>query len=180
MTYPFICIEGIDGTGKTTISRLIAEKFNFKYYKTPGGPFYDILKNTPSVLDLPPSARFHFFLSGIYYDSIAIGSILRNNGVVCDRYIYSTITYHTVMGAEIPFSIHDIQINQPTHSFLLLADEHVRRRRVEDRKNNSHWDYKFDLHKKAESLLLDLSLIPIDTTKLSISEVVENILEKIN
>lgn len=35
----FICIEGVDASGKTSVSQALAQHIEAHYYKSPGGPY---------------------------------------------------------------------------------------------------------------------------------------------
>ena len=56
----FIVIEGIDGSGKTTVSKLLSEKLNALMYKTPSWPFSDWRDVIDKTVDI--KSRFYFYL----------------------------------------------------------------------------------------------------------------------
>ncbi len=35
----FVSIDGVDGVGKTTVAKLLADDEPFQYYRSPTGPF---------------------------------------------------------------------------------------------------------------------------------------------
>jgi len=91
----FICIEGLDASGKTSISQALARVLGASYYKSPGGPYAEARKIVDEVVD--PLTRYFFYRAAVQYDSGVIRNLLTRTSVVCDRYIYSTIACHAAM-----------------------------------------------------------------------------------
>jgi thymidylate kinase len=177
---PFICIEGLDGVGKTTIARTLAERIGGVYYKTPPPP-YDSIRQTID-LRADPRTRFCFYLSAVGYASHQIGQLLMTQPVVCDRYIYSTIAYHSAMDATLRSMVQAEHYLQADCPILLAADENERMRRVCARPRNSH-----DGHLETDSVFLmnvyrefrRFNLELVDTTGLDIEAVVEGVLVRV-
>jgi len=94
MNKKFIAFEGIDGSGKTLLAQMIAEKVQGVYYKCPP----EALKPARKAADEgSPWARFYFYLSGNCMASDEIKEILKTKSVICDFYVYSTIAFHSVL-----------------------------------------------------------------------------------
>ena len=53
----FIVLEGIDGSGKTTVCQLLSNKINAQIYKTPSWPFSDLR----DVIDKTVDIKSRFF-----------------------------------------------------------------------------------------------------------------------
>jgi thymidylate kinase len=124
----FIVIEGLDGSGKSTICEKLGHKLNCTIYKTPSFPYSKIRSEVDSTADA--AARFFFYLSSVFYASTEISALLKKNSVVCDRYLYSTICYHAILNPSFSkFAIGDWNILRPDFTFFLSTpfEERVRR-----------------------------------------------------
>ncbi|MGD9489760.1 MAG: dTMP kinase [Calditrichaceae bacterium] len=91
-----LAIEGIDGSGKTTTARLLAERLGFDYIKTPSEKYQKVR----AFFDEPETnmfSRFLFYL-GAVKDTVdeALKTTTRK-GLVLDRYVHSLRIYHEVI-----------------------------------------------------------------------------------
>lgn len=96
--YPgrFIVIEGIDGSGKTTQVRLVAEKLGASVTKEPTtGPIGQFIRQRLSgALDLPPVALQHLLSADRAVHEEEIKKLLKEGKtVVSDRYLWSSVAY---------------------------------------------------------------------------------------
>ena len=137
MRFPFVVLEGLDGTGKTTITEAVARNLSSKgtpaiAVHTPTEPYSQL---APFVIDRANlEARFHFFLSSVLYASAHIQSLITSSAVICDRYIYSTLAYHRAEGIRLDLKIEELNLILPNYLFLLtLRDDKERRRRINTR-----------------------------------------------
>src|SRR5262249_37314372 len=90
----FVVLEGIDGSGKTTVGQLTTRALNESgipcvYVKSPSEPFSVIASDIARIDDV--DVRFMFFLASVRHISEQIREKLANASVICDRYIYSTL-----------------------------------------------------------------------------------------
>lgn len=179
----FIAIEGLDGSGKGTVSKKLSKELNCKLYVTPPYPFnqikIDIDKNTNS------EARFFFYLASILHASKEIRQILKRKHVVCDRYIYSTVCYHFALNPNLAyFDIIHLDILRPDFVFYLNAsyEERVRRiakrenRKIEDVMNDKYGNRDF-LFKVEKEYGRFKEINKIDTENRTIDEIVTQIKE---
>ncbi len=176
----FITLDGVDGVGKTTVAKLIAERFAFKYYKSPSGEFATLRSKIESPGNV--LGRYCFYRLATQHDSTNIEAILKETSVVCDRYIASTFAHHIAMDESIR-TIHSEQnILKPDFSFLLYASSRIRDRRIKKRNIKSS-DYAIEsnskLLDKTADVFLSLGLILIDTDNKKPLDVVSEIISKI-
>lgn len=179
----FIVFEGVDASGKTTASRLLANHFQAAYYATPPKKFLERREN----VDLNASATDHyrFYLDGIYQASIEIHDLLANGQIVVgDRYWASTYIYHLVMGANV--SRDDFKaIVFPDITILLNVSPEVQAYRLVQR-GMSAGDRRMlnqqeALSREFKKLLVDEDgySVAVDTSCLAPSEVMVQILAEI-
>jgi dTMP kinase len=180
--FPFIALEGIDGSGKTTCAKIVAEKLNAQYYKTTSSIFEKVRSEIEELKDA--KVRFLFYLTATVYASNEIRELLPKKPVVCDRYLYSTLTYHKSLGVDTScLNIDKLRIIRPDFCFYLYADDAVIRERVSKREHKSRSDLELEknkeLQKKIHEEFMILPLIKIDTTEMDIEETCDKILLKI-
>ncbi len=91
--YPFIVIEGTDGSGKSTLCNWIADTFGYEKYKSIGGTFAYV-KNHFNIDKVSINERFSFLCGDAINNSLIIKEQLAlGNSIVFDRYYYSTLVY---------------------------------------------------------------------------------------
>ena len=125
--HQFIVLEGISGSGKTELGKLLAQQISGRYYTTPPEAFRPSRKEIDEKATL--EARFWFYLASVVQASHDIGKILETQDVVCDKYILSTICYHRAMGLDIK-TPQRVTLLNPDHTFLVYCDDDVRLRRL--------------------------------------------------
>lgn len=186
----FFCVEGVDGVGKSSAVRLAAaRRADFVAMKTPPERmgslrrFYD--KNSCA------EARFFFYLSAVAEQSNEIRAALSEKNVCCDRYLLSTIAYHSVMcrkhGLERYFALaEEMGLAIPDRNIVLLADAKTRigrlNKRVNENGEKTSTDLDIELTELVQSEYLRIAEAGfcvasfIDTSKLGVEEVVERVL----
>ncbi|GJQ67383.1 hypothetical protein Trydic_g8267 [Trypoxylus dichotomus] len=86
--YPFIVFEGLDATGKTTISRRISKKHSATLLRTPSASLAhlrDFFNDS--------SLRVPFYSLGNYIAELEVLQALQQGPVILDRYWHSTAVY---------------------------------------------------------------------------------------
>lgn len=119
-----IAIEGIDGTGKSTIARELA-----KYLKNQGFPVYldkeptdgkwgkIIRENAKNHVPMTPEEQLELFIKDrkSHVNNRIKPKLKEGNIVILDRYLYSTIAYQGAAGV-------DIKNIKEKHEFAPLAN----------------------------------------------------------
>lgn len=130
---PFIVIEGLDGSGKSTVTRQLAQALEYEAYATPALPFAGIREKIDQQADA--QTRFLFYLASLSYASQNIKDLLLKTGVVCDRFLYSTLTYHYALDPALKaLDVTGFNLLKPDIVFYLTASRKARELRREMRK----------------------------------------------
>ncbi|MBN9657089.1 MAG: AAA family ATPase [Acidobacteria bacterium] len=128
--HKFITIEGLKGSGKTSVSRALAEQLGALWYTTPPEPFRairDVVEQKAT-----PHARYLYYLAGIVQASAEIETILSHQPVVCDKFLATMVAYSRAAGIEVSIPPSSLVI-EPDFSFLLVVPDDVRRQRIASR-----------------------------------------------
>lgn len=123
----FIVLEGIDGSGKTSLSQILAEKIDGVAYATPPEKYRELRKKIDTQSSI--QKHYEFYRDAVIEASTEIASLLvKGKSVICDRYWLTTLVYHragmmTLDGSD--FS----HLTKPDLTVLLLvsAEEQLRR-----------------------------------------------------
>lgn len=173
----FIVLEGLSGTGKTTIGKLLAKKIGAGFYKSPGPLFDSIRDKVDKEADL--TARFFFYLAGVIQTSRDVSLILKFKPVVCDRYLLTTLCYHRAVGVmiDVPDSLFESLI-KPTHTFLITCEKRKRLIRLYNRRlsYNDEQERKLQVEQKFLAEYRKYGLIELDNSSDDPSVAVEKIL----
>ena len=174
----FITLEGIDGTGKSSAAKMLAEELGFTFTSTPSAVYLPIRSAATSN----SYSAYHYYMSSCYY----ISDLAGRTDIVCDRYIHSTLAYNWPYLREIPKNLSEYYegLKMPDVSFLLCASDCVRRKRMMERQRTggiiSALDADFAGQERALKVYLKFSeLIRIDTDKMSLKDVVALMAQKI-
>ncbi|ACX72871.1 thymidylate kinase [Methanocaldococcus vulcanius M7] len=178
----FIVFEGIDGSGKTTISKKLAKSINAFWTYEPsnsvvGELIRKILSGNVKVDD--KTLALLFSADRIEHNK-KIKEELRYRDVVCDRYLYSSIAYQSVAGVDEDFirSINRYAL-KPDLVFLLICDIETALKRI----NTKDIFEKKEFLEKVQEKYLDLAkkegFVIIDTTDRTVEDVYSEVFKTV-
>lgn len=153
----FITFEGIDGSGKTTQSKLLADYFkqirgedSVVLTREPGGT--DFAEKIRSVLlrtNVDPISELLLLVSMRYehMKKLILPALQEGKTVICDRFIDSTIAYQGYgLGVDLELikNLHKLaEIRYPDITFILDIDVEVGLSRAKDKNKYEEMDIKF-------------------------------------
>lgn len=177
-----ICLDGLDGVGKTTIGGALADALGGVFYKTPPEPFDSV--RAPINASRDPEARLYFYLAGLLLASAQVSQASRARPVVCDRWLPSTVAYHAAMGVEIPSWVRAGEhVLKPDATIRVVIDEAERLRRIAARAKNPRDDHRWEsdpaFMARVEHEFWLLRLVEVDVTGLSVRDAVARLLRHI-
>lgn len=134
-----IAVEGMDGVGKTTISKHICEQFGFNYIEKPLHYFYndgadkeyeDLMKVANRMYDINDSIvkSWYFSLGDIY-----VARMFADPDVVIDRYLVSNYYWNGDHESELVFKTLIEISGTPDLTILLYATPKTRMERLKKR-----------------------------------------------
>ncbi|CAG9771346.1 unnamed protein product [Ceutorhynchus assimilis] len=91
---PLVILEGLDGSGKTSMTKQLAKKFKAEKRCTPPESIRDLRDYFDKELTLRPA----YYSLGNYIAALEILCVLPENAVVMDRYWHSTTAYALAQG----------------------------------------------------------------------------------
>ncbi len=132
----FIVIEGLDGSGKSTVSNHLAEKLNAKLLTTPGAGFKEVRKQLDTLFEHNTKARQLFYMATVLnVASEAQRLIDSGQNVVVDRYWLSTQVYHHWMSNGQCYTLDEVESELLAPDLTVYLDLPVDERivRINDR-----------------------------------------------
>ena len=189
MKNKLIIFEGIDGVGKTTLSKLLQNKLEKLGFKTVR--YEDIEEKNSGFNQIKPFIKTQvpidssllFYIASAIYKSQQIKELLKHNWVICDRYIYSTFAYHKIRNANMSLipDMKRIPIRLPDFLFLIKVNDAIRLKRTKARSDNNAYDFKIktssNLIGKMEKELEEFKPIIIDNSYSTPTDIIKEICE---
>lgn len=139
----FIVIEGLDGTGKSTTAKTLAEALGGKFLTTPLDKFKNVRPELEEIYGDESLARQLFYASTAVCSSNRVVEELAKHGcVVIDRYWLSTQVYHSWRTGGEHFLLPEVEasILKPDLTVYLNISLEVRIKRLGGRSDNTEED----------------------------------------
>ncbi len=171
----FVLFEGVDGTGKTTLAKLCADKTGSAYYANPPA----CMAGARMIFNgSAPMARYHYYMAGNYLAGVEISQLLETQDVFCDRYVFSTLAAHSVLlNRDLPLPG---DLLMPDRVVYLVASFEVIEARLRERNNGEvkKLDFLRKVSQKFDEMFAHVpGLLKIDTSAQSIDAEVDMILQ---
>lgn len=184
-----IAIEGMDGVGKTTASKLLAERLGYKFIDKNLRELFDdkgSYDNYIRIRDKVNASPDRLFTAWFYaLGNIYLHTAHEKENIVTDRYFLSNYAWS---GTENNDEVYDLLVKKlgfPDLTVILYADEHAILSRLRHRDELDSDIKKVTLAKeKYEKMIYfcekyKMPYMVIDTSNLSPEEVVEVIMKRI-
>lgn len=174
----FVVFESLDAGGKTSIAQAMAKLVNNgEYYK---GPPPEISQFRSYITTCSSEMQYGYYLAGNFVMSSYIKAKLEQGvSIFCDRYIYSTIAYFSVLLGK-DLLVPD-GLLKPNTVIYLETDEQVRSSRLQSRGIDAFHEKSSEISLKEkyqyERILSSsyLNLFVIDTSSTIPEEVAQHI-----
>jgi len=188
----FIVVEGLDGTGKSTISKALASAIGAVHLSTPQKSLSNARKIIDDEYEYNSHARQLFYASTVVNISQQIERLIsQGKSVVVDRYWLSTQVYHNWKCNGGSFMLLEIEkyILAPDITIYLELPLDARSKRINQRHDNTKEDSLTliensdtelnKLYNSYQSKAITGKWLAIDATQ-SIEYIVQDILTTIN
>ena len=135
----FIAFDGLDGVGKTTLVRELAQHYGGIALDTPGTELRPLVSSVLSALGQHQTARCLFYAGSVLAAGCKARQLAEDGQTVfMDRYWLSTIAYARARGVTVNLSDLEAIVPAPDLTILLTLDETERRRRIANRAYDSY------------------------------------------
>ena len=181
-----IAIEGLDGVGKTTTCRKLAEKIGFKFVEKPLHYLLDSpdkFENYYKIRDYVNMQTNYKFTSWFYgLGNILTYHLFENQNIITDRHLVSNFLWSGDESSRPVFDCLTKILKNPECTFILYASDAVLEQRLKKRDKNDPDVKKIPFNKKSiekmEKFLLNYNMkyFKIDSSNLTLDEVVNEIM----
>ena len=184
-----ISIEGMDGVGKSTLCKKLADKLGYKFVEKPLHYLYSNEDDISMYQEMAKKVNANpdrIFTSWYYaLNNIYLYTLFKDQNIVTDRHIVSNYCWS---GTDDNMDVYDLllsKIGKPTLTVILYAKPQAILKRLIGRNPNDSDLYKVTIsEEKYEKMIYfceikKLPYIVIDSSELESDEVVDIILERI-
>ena len=175
-----LAIEGIDGVGKSTICKLLAEKLDFRFVEKPLHYLFDqeeTFDNYYRIRDYVNTQKNKIFTSWFYgLGNIFLYHKFGEKNIVTDRHFVSNFLWSGDETSSLVFDSMIKLIGKPTFTILLYADKETVTKRLDGRNVNdpdkNKTQHLSECYAKMEKFLQDhqMDYKLIDSTNLNPNE----------
>lgn len=138
MNAELIVFEGLDGVGKSTLSRAVAERLGAEWRATPDVSLRAARELADASMANDPIALQLFYAATVRWAStLAREAISSGRSVVIDRYWASTVAYAPLRGDSIDLRAVQATLLAPTITVFVDVDEDLRRERLAARRSTA-------------------------------------------
>ena len=189
-----IVFEGPDGSGKSEVGKLVANKANSLLIDGLVGPYQEARSHVSE--HTPFKGKYLFYLAANLDLSKQLESESKNNNIICVRYYYSTLVDYASRLKILPeelqnrVGVYDTDFFQPNLTILLHVNSDKQRERINFRNkgNNTYTDKlaleDFEYQKNVTENYLKVAAnnnwVVLDTSNIFLDEVVEKAEKIIN
>jgi thymidylate kinase len=172
-SYPFIVVEGTDGSGKSTLCDWISETFGYKKYKSIGGAFAKV-KHEFDIDKVSIRERFSFLCGEAINNAYIVKQELqKGNSIIFDRYYYSTLVYCESLDPSVSSEYKFLFDHLPKPDIVLFvqAKFEIMLKRLTERGNLTLIENKYSVKENFNTLIsnymkyIDTKKIIIDNNK---------------
>jgi thymidylate kinase len=190
--YEIILLEGYDGSGKSSVGKLLSEKLGYEFIDSPR----DDMRKLKSYVNenLSDFGKYYFYMAANHDLSDYFKRV--ENDVVCSRYYYSSIIDYSARFGYTndefmkKFGIDENDFFKPTKTILLSVSEEEQRNRILERNQGynvhsdllilTNSDYQRKIRSKYKEFAQKKEWDIIDTTGKSVDFVVDEIILSLN
>ncbi len=182
-----VAIEGMDGVGKTTVAKIVAEKLHFKYIKEPLKEIFEIddehiNRISNKIFNNCSSKLISLYLS--LGDNYLLEKY-RNDNIIIDRHVLLNYYWNGCKDTEQLFELEKNMFGIPDLIIILEASINTRKQRLLNRNvndvdlnDNTKMSYGYD--KLIEFVKkYNYNYVVINTDNIDINEIVNRCTEKI-
>jgi len=131
MSAAWIILEGLDGTGKSSLAAALATQLNARLLATPGEQLEPIRGQIMDGLERDPAALVAFYGATVIARGHQARALTqRGVPVVMDRYLASTVAYAWARGIELELNWLMRAAPRPDIELLVTIPESLRRARL--------------------------------------------------
>ncbi len=131
MRAPFLVVEGLDGTGKSTLAAALAAHLGAALLRTPSNELGAVRPVVDAAFAASPVATQLFYGATVVHASDRARALLaQGTPVVIDRYWLSTLVYAACRDAHVDLGPVEPVLLRPDLTVFVDADERVRRARL--------------------------------------------------